>query len=187
MPMRIRRMWRPAACGACVMMLGCSAPDFARGPVPVDTQRAAPATVEGSDTTSLLEYYLSLEALGEEELQQEFARAQQVASERHQPADRVRLAMLLGLTRAPFRNYDRSLALLDEAINDPAGRDPAAKTFLAFLSSQVREFKRQGEQYQKLDVKLKEEKKQKELLQQKLDELTTIEQKLLEQGSKKGP
>jgi len=114
-------------------------------------------------------------------------RVQAAAADHRSPADRIRLAMLLGLPRAPFKNYDRSLTLFDEVLRDPFGRNADAKAFLAAFSAMVLELKRQSEQYQTLDTKLKEERKQRELLQQKLDELTTIEQKLLEQGSKKSP
>jgi hypothetical protein len=182
------RLWRIAVCGACVAAAGCAGLDVARRPPPAGLQRDAPAVDDGADLHALSGYYLRLEALDQEGLQREFARAQDAVAERRQPADLIRLAILLGLPRAPFKNYDRSLTLLGEAVHDPAGLDvAAAEPFLAAFSAMVRELNRQSDQYQKLDAKMKEERKQRELLQQKLEELTTIEQKLLEQGSKKNP
>ncbi|MBI3621799.1 MAG: hypothetical protein HY208_06380 [Nitrospirae bacterium] len=185
--MQARRVWWIAVYGACLMVLGCSALDALRRPSPAGVQREAPAAPNGSDMQSVLEYYRGLEALSEEGLQQEFARAQQAMSERHQSADRIRLAVLFGLPRATFRNYDRAVELLNDEAGDPAGRDAASKDFLLFLSAVMQELKKQSEQYQKLDLKFKEERKQRELLQQKLEELTTIEKNLLEQGASKKP
>jgi len=139
------------------------------------------------DVHDLAVYYLSLEALDQDGLQREFVHVQTEVEEHHSPADRIHLAMLLGLPRAPFKNYDRSLTLFGEALRDPFGRNGDAKSFLAAFSAMVLELKKQSEQNQNLETKLKEERKQRDLLQQKLDELTTIEKKLLEQGSQKSP
>lgn len=187
--MRLSGLRRIAVCGFwLITATGCAGFEFASHRSPTaPVVGGKPAALEGSEVASLLKYAQSLDSLNEEELQQEFSRAQQVATERHQPGDRMRLALLLGFPRAPFKDYDRSLALLDEASADPAAQDAVSKAFVSLVASAVREFKRQGEQYQKLDARYKEEKKQRDLLQQKLDELTTIEQKLLEQGSKKSP
>jgi len=185
--MRLRWLRRFTVCGVCLAVAGCAGLDFGHRPSSADPQRTARAVTEGMDVHDLADYYLSLEALDQEELQREFARVQAAAADHRSPADRIRLAMLLGLPRAPFKNYDRSLTLFDEVLRDPFGRNADAKAFLAAFSAMVLELKRQSEQYQTLDTKLKEERKQRELLQQKLDELTTIEQKLLEQGSKKSP
>jgi len=187
--MRVREVRRLAVYSACLISAaGCAGFDFTSfraHSAPVDGKQ--PAAQERSDVAALLQYARSLDTLNDQELQEEFSRAQQAETERHQPADRIRLALLLGDPRAPFKDYDRSLALLDAASADPAGQDDASRALVSLLSSMVREFKRQGEQYQKLDAKYKDEKKQRELLQQKLDELTTLEQKLLEQGTKKSP
>ncbi|HUJ78976.1 MAG TPA: hypothetical protein VLY45_01525 [Nitrospiria bacterium] len=167
---------------------GCAGFDvISHGPFHASESGTPPSAQERVEVASLLEYARGLEVLNEAALQEEFTRAQQAVTERHQPGDRIRLALLLGDPRAPFKDYDRSLALLDEVVADQTGQDDASRALAGFLSSMVREFKKQGDQYLKLDAKYKEEKKQRELLQQKLDELTTIEQKLLEQGTKKSP
>jgi hypothetical protein len=97
------------------------------------------------------------------------------------------LALLLSLPRAPFKDYDRSLSLINEYLNDPASQDSKLKDFLFILSSFVQELKNQDERYQKLDQKLKEEKKQRDVLEQKLEELKTIEKNLLERDKKSTP
>jgi hypothetical protein len=185
----MRRRWSRwiAVCGACLVVAGCAGLDFGRRSASDDRGQSAPAVAEGADAHDLAVYYLSLEALDQEGLQREFVSVQAAVEEHHSPADRIRLAMLLGLPRAPFKNYDRSLTLFGEALRDPSGRNADAKSFLAAFSAMVLELKKQSEQNQSLEAKLKEERKQRDLLQQKLDELTTIEQKLLEQGSQKGP
>lgn len=185
--MRLRWWRRIAVCGVSLAVIGCAGVDFGHRPSSDDPQRTAPVVTEGEDVRDLADYYLGLEALDQEGLQREFARAQAAVADRRQPGDRIRLAMLLGLPRAPFKNYEQSLALFGEAVRDSAGRDDAVKALLSAFSAMVLELKRHSDQYQKLDAKFKEERKQRELLQQKLDELTTIEQKLLDQGSRKNP
>jgi hypothetical protein len=187
--MRRRKVRRLAVYSACLITAaGCAGLDFTGHRAhPATVEEHQPAAQESSQVADLLEYARSMDSLNDQELQQEFARAQQAVTEHRQPGDRIRLALLLGFPRAPFKDYDRSLALLDEASADPAGQNDASRVLVSFISSMVREFKRQGEQYQKLDAKYKDEKKQRELLQQKLDELTSLEQKLLEQGTKKNP
>ncbi|MEW6325550.1 MAG: hypothetical protein AB1515_09215 [Nitrospirota bacterium] len=164
-------------------VLGCQG--LARPASPAAGPEESRVSLEGSDVRSVLEYYRRLDALSESDLQREFSRAQQEASGRR-PVDQIRLAVLLGLPRAPFKDYDRSLALLTDAAGS-AAQDAVLKDFLLWFSSLVQELKRQGEQYQKLDLKFKEEKKQRELLQQKLDELATIEKQLLERDRPKNP
>jgi hypothetical protein len=88
--------------------------------------------------------------------------------------------LLLSLPKAPFKDYDRSLALLQDEMDDPDGRDPALRDFLFSLSSWIGEMK-------SLDQKLRDERKQREALQQKLEGLKAIEKNLLEQEKKKQP
>jgi hypothetical protein len=185
--MRLRWVRRFTVCGVCLAVAGCAGLDFGHRPSSAAPQRTAHAITEGADVHDMVDYYLSLEALDQEGLQREFTRVQAAAADHPGPVDRIHLAMLLGLPRAPFKNYDRSLTLFDEILRDSFGRNADAKGFLSAYSAMVLELKRQGEQNQNLDAKLKEERKQRELLQQKLDELTTLEQKLLEQGSQKSP
>jgi S-adenosylmethionine:diacylglycerol 3-amino-3-carboxypropyl transferase len=185
--MRLRWSRWIAVGGVCLAVAGCAGFDLGRRFSSDDQRRTAPAVTKGVDAHDLAVYYLSLEALDQEELQREFVHVQSAVEEHHGPADRIRLAMLLGLPRAPFKNYDRSLTLFGEALRDPFGRNADAKSFLAAFSAMVLELKRMSEQNQNLEAKLKEERKQRDLLQQKLDELTTIEKKLLEQGSQKSP
>jgi hypothetical protein len=185
----MRRRWSRwiAVCSTCFAVAGCAGLEFGHRPSSDDQERAAPAVTEGVNVHDLAVYYLNLEALDQDGLQREFVRVQADVEAHHSPADRIRLAMLLGLPRAPFKNYDRSLSLFGEALREPFGRNADAKSFLAAFSAMVLELKKQSEQNQSLESKLKEERKQRDLLQQKLDELTTIEKKLLEQGSQKSP
>jgi hypothetical protein len=154
---------------------------------PTGIQKEGKLALNDSDLGSVLEYYRHLYSSNEEELNQAYAQAQQKFSEHNQAVDRIRLILLLSLPHVSFKDYDRSLALIQDYLSGSNSQDSALKDFLFFLSSFVQELKTQQQQYQDLDQRLKEEKKQKEVLQQKLEELKAIEKTLQERENKKSP
>ncbi len=171
----------------CLMSFGCGSLKMMSQASPAGSQKEESLVLKDSDIKSVLEYYRHLYSLSEEELNREYSQAQQTLSESNKPIDRVRLVLLLSLPRASFKDYDRSLSLVNDYLNDPASQDSKLKDFLFILSSFIQELKNQDERYQKLDQKLKEEKKQKDVLEQKLEELKTIEKNLLERDKKNRP
>jgi predicted RNase H-like nuclease (RuvC/YqgF family) len=74
------------------------------------------------------------------------------------------------------------LDLLAEYLDDPNSQDQFFKEFSLFLSAMILKFKEQDQRARNLDVKLKEEQKQSEVLQKKLEELKTIEKTIMERG-----
>jgi DNA repair ATPase RecN len=171
----------------CLLSFGCGNLKVMHQASPAEIQREESLVLKDSDIKSVLEYYRHLYSLNEEELNREYSQAQQTLSESNQLIDRIRLALLLSMPRAPFKEYDRSLTLVKDYLNDPSQQDSRLKDFLSILSSFIQELKSQDERYQKLDQKLKEEKKQREALEQKLEELKTIEKNLLERDKKNKP
>ncbi len=171
----------------CFMSFGCGGLKTIGQVSSTWIQKEESLTLKDSDMESVLEYYRHLYSFSGEELDKEYSRAQQILAESNQPINRIRLALLLSFPPAPFKDYDRSLTLLNDYLNDPVNQDSKLKDFLFFLSSSIQELKNQDERYQKLDQKLKEEKKQREVLQQKLEELKTIEKTLQERDNKNSP
>ena len=136
---------------------------------------------------SVPSYYLRVRGLDETALQEELSRLERVVSAQQRADDRIRLVILLSLPTASFKDYDRSLALLGGLLENPAGLDAASTEEVLLLADIIGELKRRDERIQKLDLRLKAEKKQRKVLQQKLDELTTIERSLLERERQESP
>lgn len=142
---------------------------------------------KSDDPSSLLGYFRYIHALNEPELQSEHERVQQAFSKDQRPIDRFRLALLLSLPQGPLRDYEGSLNLLADYVNDSDGQDPFLRDLAFLLSSMLNRLKDQQERHQKLDQKLKEEQKLNETLQKKLEELKTIEKSLMERDKNQGP
>jgi hypothetical protein len=171
----------------CLVSFGCGSLKKVGLASPAGVQKQENLELKDADFQSIAEYYRRLYSLSEEDLSREHSQAQQRLSENNQPIDRIRLALLLSLPHAAFKDYSRSLTLLNDYSNDPANQSSTLKDFLFFLSSFIQELKNQDERYQKLDQKLKEEKKLREALEQKLEELKTIEKNILERDKKGSP
>jgi hypothetical protein len=142
-------------------------------------EKAVVALKQPSTTQSIFDYFAYINTLSEEELSAEYAQAKDAFSQNNQPLNRLRLALLLGLPQAGFKDYDRSLDLLAEYLDDPNSQDQFFKEFSLFLSAMILKFKEQDQRARNLDVKLKEES---EVLQKKLEELKTIEKTIMERG-----
>jgi len=167
------------------MSFGCQSLGNTNQALPAGIQKKESLVLKDSDLKSVLEYDRHLLSLSEEELNREYAHNQQTFSESDNSVDRLQLILLLSLPSATFKDYDRSLTLLNDYLNNSIGQDSTLNDFLFLLSFFIQELKNQDERYQKLDQMLGEEKKQRELLQQKLEELTTIEKNLQERNNNK--
>jgi hypothetical protein len=140
-----------------------------------------------SHVVSVIYYYRYLHSLSEGELEREHAHAKQDLSEKHQPISRLRMGLILGIPQAPFKDYHQSQKFLEDYILDPAVQDPTLKEFLLIVSSYAQELENQQNRRQHLEKDWKDEKKERELLQEKLEELKTIEKSLLERENKTRP
>lgn len=170
--------------------VGCRGMDNIRRqlfPATKATGTESGVVMQESGAAVVLEYYQYLLSLSEEDLLQEFSDAQETISEHPQHADPIRLAILLSLPYAPFKDYARSLTLVTDAIHRWDGYSSEITNFLIFFSSLLHELKTQEEQYQALGLAVKKEKEQRKeetvqrkLLERKLEELAAIEKNLLE-------
>jgi hypothetical protein len=191
--MRFSTVWYLSLHTVCLIMLGCTLlPATTTAPAPAVMAAGEPGQdkrlqLDRADLRAILAYYRRVKGMDEKSLQQELAEARQELAVRARPVDQIRLAILLSLPSAPFQDYDRALGLLDDAAGASNADDQTVSDLLYALSSMLAELKGQWELYQKLDLKFREERKQRELLQQKLDELTTIEKNLLERGPQQTP
>jgi hypothetical protein len=109
----------------------------------------------------------------------------------------MQMALVLSMPNNPNRDYGRALLVLDpiakEAGNTPSNGGALAHFALilqAIILDNRRleaENKRLDENLQNTNSKLKDEQRQSELLQQKLDQLKSIEKGLLERNLPKPP
>ena len=134
---------------------------------------------KGADAVELLGYFQRIRSMTAEELGSEYALVSQAFAKQKSDAGRLRLAMLLSLPHASFRDDARAVQLAEEVQNAKPADGAPAKQFAGVLVSVVNEQRRQEERYQKLGQKLKDEEKRGEALQQKLEALKTIEKNLI--------
>ncbi len=163
-----RLLWSAAvavALGGCAW-LPAVAPD-AVGPAPVPAAAPAPATdymQENAEVAALLAYYQELLGLPAEELKREHQGVSQSFARDRSELGRLRLALLMCVPGAGWRDDARLLALLDGAVSRKAPADSPRRQFIILL--------------QKLVAERYKEQKRAEDLQQKLDAMLTIERNL---------
>lgn len=124
-----------------------------------------------SDLESLLLYFQHIKSLPGGELGKEHDRVRQAYIKSHSDIDRVRLAMMLSLPNAPFRDEPRAIELLDPIAKN---RRAPLRGLAFLLLSSIKEQK-------KLDANV-------QVLQKKLDALMSLERSLTEReqgGAKK--
>jgi hypothetical protein len=150
-----------------------------------------------NDLEILIQYYAGLRRLTPAALikEQDNLRQQLVTAPTAQ--NRMQLALVLSMPNNPNRDYSRALSVLDPIAKE-AGNTPASGSalphFALILQGMILdnrrlevENKRLDETLQNTNSKLKDEQRQSELLQQKLDQLKSIEKGLLERNLPKQP
>jgi hypothetical protein len=140
-----------AALAVALLLGGCAATPWAPG--------------EAQEVAELLDFHERIVALPAEEQRREYQAAQ--AAFDRQPGDlqRLRLALLLTLARAPFRDDARALQLLAAMEPLPPGQASPRHDLAVLIQRLVAERQRQ----------LREEHRKVEDLQQKLDGLRAID------------
>jgi len=160
-----------------LLLGGCAA---LGGPTsPTDTAVRFNGFCRCAEAADLLTYQQRLRTMSADDLGAEYAAASQSLAKQKSDAARLRLAMLLSLPGAAFRDDGRAAALAEEVASrknpDSAGLRPLA----ALIAANANEQRRQEERYQKLAQRAQEEEKRADALQQKLDGLKAIEKNLL--------
>jgi hypothetical protein len=132
-----------------------------------------------ADTADLLAYQQRVRGLSGDELAAEYASASQALARQKTDVNRLRLALLLSLPGAAFRDDGRAASLADEVASRKGGNEGGLRSLAALVAASAAERRQQEERSQKLAQKLQEEEKRADALQQKLDGLKAIEKNLL--------
>lgn len=160
----------------------------------------------GVDTTFFIGYFRHISALYPDDLKREFRSTEEAFSRDKSPVNRFRLAMLLSIPNASFRDDARALALIKDYLAN-SSKDGDGLNNLAFFTHSMlserqsealklrqtedklreqqkhdaalqQQLKKQVEVYQKLEQRLKDEQKHSAVLEQQLEALKSIERSL---------
>lgn len=159
----LKPFWCVAAAvlvSGCAMLPGATPETDAASASMSSTDRAQ----ESAEVSALLAYYEGLLDLPVEDLRREYQGISQSFARDRSESMRLRLAMLLSVPGAAWRDDAKLLALLEGASSRKAPPDSPRRQFVVFLQKQVAERQR--------------EHKRAEELQQKLDSLLAIERSL---------
>lgn len=151
---------------------GCAAtPPRTSGAVARPEPAAAKPAAGPETVDELLLYGHRLEALPSQALTEEYARAAGALAEDPSAANRIRVALLLSRPGTSFRDDKRAQALLKQVTADaryPARRYHGLASFLALTL----------DDRQRVEAALAEERRQRQDLQNKLEQLKAIELEL---------
>lgn len=162
--------------GVCLLLAGCAA----GGPAGTGAEPHYGTFCRCGDAIGLIAYQQRIRGLSGDELAVEYAAASQAMVRQKSDAARLRLAMLLSLPGATFRDDERAAALADEVANRrTAATADGLRPLAALIAVHIGEQRRQEDRNQKLAQKLQEEEKRADALQQKLDGLKAIEKSML--------
>lgn len=160
----MKRLWSVAAAavvGGCALFPGIS-------PEPgAPVSESSPGTdfvKENAEVSALLAYYQDLLAMPAEELRREYQATGQSFARDRSELGRLRLALLMCVPGASWRDDAKLLTLLDGAVSRKAPADSPRRQFIVLL--------------QKLVIERQREQKRADELQQKLDSMLTIERNL---------
>ena len=143
-------------------------------------------TKKDAETIETLRYFSRIRGLQSEDLSREHAAAVLALAKQKTAPNRIKLAFLLCLPNAAFRDDVRASALLAEVLDDKKA-NASLGNLAELLIYQISEQKRQEERYQKANQSLKDEQKRADQLEQKLDALKNIEKSIIQRESKTVP
>lgn len=158
------------------MLVGCEATDTPR------TSRPWLAAVNPtrSESDRLLDYYRQLTQLKSVELSREYESVRKGFENRPSDSRRIQLSMLLSLPGTTFRDDTAALALLQGWTRDKRSQDSALRPLAAMIQSYLQDLRRTDDALQTQLVKLRDEQRRAEALQQKLEALLEMEMKMIE-------
>lgn len=126
-------------------------------------------SVPADSGAGLLRYGAWLRSARAEELEQEYAGATAALEAEATAANRLRLALLLSLPGVPFQDYARAREFFDQIIDEPEAEARPYRDVARFARAMLDERKR-------IENLLAEERRQRQALEQKLEQLKAIEQ-----------
>lgn len=147
---------------------GCAA-TAPRAPDSADTGRTSSAVpLAGADRDELLHYIETVRAMPADELEREAAAVDADANGRPSAANRLRLGIFLGFAPPPYRATARAQEILDSVWRDEGDdKRDVVRLLLAVLQDR-----------QQLETALNDERRQRQALRNKLDQLKAIEEDL---------
>lgn len=158
-----------------------SPPEISEQPTEPPEEKEAIAPEKTDDLARVVSYFRFLNALPEKAIQQEHERTQQEFNENKNTVNRLRLAMVLGLTNSSSRDANRSLSLLEDVLKDPdPDQEPMLSDFSFFLFTMIQKLKTEVQQRQNLSQKLLEKDNENKTLEKMIEELKTIEKNIME-------
>ena len=169
----MKRGW--CLCVAVPVLAGCSlfnaeAPDIrALQPVAI-ADSGLDIARERAEVSALLAYYQDVQGLTAEEQKREHQAVGHGFARDRSELGRLKLALLMSLPQAPWRDDARLLALLEGAASRKAASDSPLRHFVGLLLKTTQE-------------RLREQKRAEEL-QLKLDSMVEIERRLRERKSR---
>lgn len=164
--------------GLLVLLGGCAAPG-GQGNAGGDALIRLNGLCRCADVVELIGYHQRIRGMNGEELAAEYAAATQAFAKQKSDAARLRLAMLLSLPGASFRDDGRAVALAEELASRKGADSAPLRALAALIAANVSEQRRQEDRNQKLSQRVQEEEKRADALQQKLDGLKAIEKSML--------
>jgi hypothetical protein len=138
---------------------------------------APPASASDSDR-ALAFYYYALSLKGGD-LAKEYEKNRAAFEKDKSSLNRVRLAVLLSLPSASFRDDAAALSLLQPLFKDGENPEPL-RPLAALLQSHIHDMKRADDALQAQSGKLRDEQRRAEALQHKLEALLEMEMKMIE-------
>lgn len=162
-----------------IILAGCSHPPARPATVakPVDKHDAYPLVPVGDNVTTVLKYADAFGKMSQEAQKREFAK---ISAQPRTESTRMQLALVSALPSSRYRDPERALALLEEYLKSPDGRDEGLRTLALLMKQLLTTQQKQEELSMQLTQKLKDEQKRSETLRQKLEELMAVEKNLNE-------
>lgn len=133
-----------------------------------------------SDAERVARFYERLLSMRNSDLALELERAQVEFDKEKSELNRLQLALLLSLPTATFRDNSAALALLAPFVRDKTREGSSLRPLALWLHAQLVELRRAEESLQQQTMKLKDEQRRADALQQKLDALLNMEKKMIE-------
>lgn len=172
--------------GACVAPYGGTGAPPAAGErtdaksKPVEAVRRPVEETGTGDADRIMKFYARLAPMKATELSRELEDTRQAFEADRSDLNRMQLAVLLSQPGTSFRDDATAIALLNVLVKDKAREDSDLRPLAIWLHAHLLESRRNDEALQQQSVKLKEEQRKSEALQQKLDAILDMEMKMIE-------
>jgi hypothetical protein len=156
-------------------LVGCTPPQswggssVARAAKVSGVQSIPPDVRSSDDLETLIRYGAVLHSIPNPSLEQEYTRVAHVLARNPTAADRLRMALLLSVPGTAIQDDARARSYLARVLDDHANDARSYRAFARLLLAQLDDRKQ-------LDDALADERRQRQELQQKLDQLKAIEQ-----------